>query len=224
MKLNSLKFTVDIILQLLVVVQVLVEVFVVSAWGMCVKITESVFGGCSLFFVSLVKCDIFACRLFVTWDLQKFKICPSLTPGKYPLEGSTSRCPEVFLEISQNSQENTCARVCFLTKLKLYDPGTGVFLCILGKFFLQNTSGGCFWEWYFPNPRNVTFATSFPFLFPKMTVNYFHKKLHLRSLNVLWMRLWKFYSSTSESVVVFNCLKYFALIVITRPRTEHWKR
>ena len=24
----------------------------------------------------------------------------------------------VFLEISQNSQENTCARVCFLTKLQ----------------------------------------------------------------------------------------------------------
>ena len=33
-----------------------------------------------------------------------------------------SSCPEVFLEISQNSQENTCARVSFFTK----------------------TSGGCF--------------------------------------------------------------------------------
>ena len=43
---------------------------------------------------------------------------------------------EVFLEISQNSQENTCARVSFLIKmqalsLQLYlkrDSGTGVFL------------------------------------------------------------------------------------------------
>ena len=62
---------------------------------------------------------------------------------------------KVFLEISQNSQENTCARV-FLIKLQalglqLYKKrhsGTGVFLWILQNlqehFFLQNTSGGCF--------------------------------------------------------------------------------
>ena len=49
---------------------------------------------------------------------------------------------KVFLEISQNSQENSCARVSFLIKLQalglqLYlkrDPGTGVFLWILRKF------------------------------------------------------------------------------------------
>ena len=53
---------------------------------------------------------------------------------------------KVFLEISQNSQENTCARVFFN---KVTGQGTGVFLWILGNFqehlFLQNTSGGCFW-------------------------------------------------------------------------------
>ena len=45
-------------------------------------------------------------------------------------------CKKVFLEISQNSQENTCVRVSFLIKLQaqgqqLYqkrDPGTGVSL------------------------------------------------------------------------------------------------
>ena len=36
---------------------------------------------------------------------------------------------KVFLEISQNAQENTCGRVCFLIKLRLRTP------------FLQNTSG-----------------------------------------------------------------------------------
>ena len=44
---------------------------------------------------------------------------------------------KVFLEISQNSKENTCARVSFLIKLQalqLYqkrDSGTGVFLWVL---------------------------------------------------------------------------------------------
>ena len=35
---------------------------------------------------------------------------------------------KVFLEISQNSQENTCDRVSFLIKLQASGPGTGVFL------------------------------------------------------------------------------------------------
>ena len=62
----------------------------------------------------------------------------------------------MFLEILQNSQENTCVRVSFLIKLQasdlqLYwkrDSDTGGFLWILWNFyehsFLQNTSGGCF--------------------------------------------------------------------------------
>ena len=53
----------------------------------------------------------------------------------------------MFLEISQNSQENTCARVFFLNKVffKKRGSGTGVFLWILRNYlrtlFLQNTSG-----------------------------------------------------------------------------------
>ena len=44
---------------------------------------------------------------------------------------------KVFLEISQNSEENICARVSFLIK-QLYqkrDSGTGVFLWILRNFY-----------------------------------------------------------------------------------------
>ena len=58
----------------------------------------------------------------------------SITPKT---EAAVQKCSvkKVFLEISQNSQENTCARVSFLIKLQacvqLYskeDSGTGVFL------------------------------------------------------------------------------------------------
>ena len=34
---------------------------------------------------------------------------------------------KVFLKISQNSQENTCARVSFLIKLQVSNSGKGVF-------------------------------------------------------------------------------------------------
>ena len=60
------------------------------------------------------------------------------------IKAAVQRCSvkEVFLEISQNSQENTCASVSFLIKLlawglQLYlksDSGTGVFLWILRNF------------------------------------------------------------------------------------------
>ena len=75
---------------------------------------------------------------------------------------------KVFLEISQNSQENTCTRASFLIKLQVWGQslffnnvaglrpatllkkasGTGVFLWILWNFqehiSFQNASGGCF--------------------------------------------------------------------------------
>ena len=53
---------------------------------------------------------------------------------------------KVFLEIWQNSQGNTCARVSFLIKFQAL--GTDVFMWILSNFsehlFTQKTSGGCF--------------------------------------------------------------------------------
>ena len=52
-------------------------------------------------------------------------------------EAVVQRCSveKVFLEILQNSQENTCTRVSFLIKLQTYG-------------LLQNTSSGCFWNFY----------------------------------------------------------------------------
>ena len=52
----------------------------------------------------------------------------------------------MFLEISQKSQENTCARDSFLTKLQA--SGTGVILWILRNFwvhvFYRTPSNDCF--------------------------------------------------------------------------------
>ena len=72
-------------------------------------------------------------------------------------EAVAQRCSvkKVLLKISQNSQENTCARASFLIKLQasglqIYlkrDSGTGTFPCVLRNFqehlFLENVSGGC---------------------------------------------------------------------------------
>ena len=61
-------------------------------------------------------------------------------------EAVAYRCSvkKIFLEISQNSQENTCARISFLIK-RLWD---GFFPVNFAKFlrtsFLQNTYDGCF--------------------------------------------------------------------------------
>ena len=74
---------------------------------------------------------------------SRFKSC--LDNKLKEAEAVTQRCSvkKVFLEISQNSQENTCIRVSFLIKLlalglPLYwkrDSGTGVFLWILWIFW-----------------------------------------------------------------------------------------
>ena len=55
-------------------------------------------------------------------------------------EAVVQRCSveKMFLEISQKSLENTCARVSFSVKLQ----ASG--LKFLRTSFLQNTSGGCF--------------------------------------------------------------------------------
>ena len=77
------------------------------------------------------------------YPTQKGKLLKSI-------EAVAQRCSKrkVFLEISQNSQESTCARVCRPATLLKKTLCTGVFLRILRNFseyiFLQNTSGGCF--------------------------------------------------------------------------------
>ena len=53
------------------------------------------------------------------------------------LEAATRfvRWEKMFLEISQNSQENTSARTSFLIQLQAWDSGTGVFLWVLRNFW-----------------------------------------------------------------------------------------
>ena len=75
---------------------------------------------------------------------------------KYRLIKKTrSSRPEVFLQIWQNSQENTCARISFLIKLQTAcfiknEALVHVYSCEFCEFlrttFLQNTCGGCFWN------------------------------------------------------------------------------
>ena len=67
-------------------------------------------------------------------------------------EAVVQRCSakKVFLKISQNSQENTCARISFLIKFR---PATLLekrlwHSWFLRTPFLQNTSGGCFYKSY----------------------------------------------------------------------------
>ena len=80
--------------------------------------------------------------LHISWDNMVFLCAISLLPEKRALlfsilqKQSYRRCSvkKVFLEISQNSQENTCARVSFLIKLQAWDSGTGIFLWILQNF------------------------------------------------------------------------------------------
>ena len=69
----------------------------------------------------------------------------------------------VLLKLSQNSHENTCARLCFLIKWQAWRPTTLLkkrlwhkrFPVNFAKFlktpFFKNTSGGCFWQ----SVRNV---------------------------------------------------------------------
>ena len=64
-------------------------------------------------------------RFQAYWDQRRYeKLSEAATRGVL--------YKEVFLEILQNSQENTCARVSFLIKLQA--SGTGVFLWILWNF------------------------------------------------------------------------------------------
>ena len=79
----------------------------------------------------------------------------------YPSVKSSHRrgvIEKVFLKISQNSQENTRVRVCFLIKLQAKGKRPATLLIkrpwhrclpvnsvgILRTLFLQNSSGGCF--------------------------------------------------------------------------------
>ena len=70
------------------------------------------------------------CKLWPPWPILWIWFCLfSLNQITENLEAVVQRfsVKKVFLDIPQNSQENTCARVSFL----IDSPGTGVFLWIL---------------------------------------------------------------------------------------------
>ena len=98
------------------------------------------------------------------------------------LEAVVQSCSvkKVFLEISQNSLENTSARVSFLIKLKkrLWHRCFPVnFVKFLRTPFLQNTFVGCFCHIYFKEMRHSeieyilvnSFYPKNPFLNPLKT-------------------------------------------------------
>ena len=85
------------------------------------------------------------------FEAANMKQKTSMTDGVH-MEAATRGVlwKKVFLEISQNSQENTCARVSFLMKLQVFNfikketlaQAFPCELCEISKnTFLQNTSG-----------------------------------------------------------------------------------
>ena len=63
------------------------------------------------------------CEVILTDNVQNWHIM-ELISDDYKLFKEKKQPPEMFLEILQNSQENTCARVSFLKR----GSGTCVFL------------------------------------------------------------------------------------------------
>ena len=79
-----------------------------------------------MIWLKIKKIGHFGARIFsykiiiILFDIQK--------------ESEQKQPPEVLLEISQNPQENNCARVSFLISYLKRDSGTGVFKWILRNF------------------------------------------------------------------------------------------
>ena len=99
--------------------------------------------------------NIFRKKIFLIWKRFAKMLNGTFTFKK--LKAIAWRCSveKVSLEISQNSQENTCARVCFLVKLQAFFIKkkrqcprclSVNFANFLRTLFLQNTSCGCFWK------------------------------------------------------------------------------
>ena len=105
---------------------------------------------------------------------------------------------KLFLKISQNSQENTCARVSFLIKLglQLYikrDSGAGVFLWILRNLehlFSESNSSSFLWVFH-----NIFFFFFFCII-PQRTDDSI--KIHQISESILVEILYDFFTLTSS--------------------------
>ena len=119
----------------------------------------------------------------IIWLIYLYGHCPSSLPTS---RSSYRRCfiKKVVLKISQNSQENTCARVSFLLNLLLIcnfiikEILAQVFSCEFCKFFknpfLQTASGWLpphiwliwlYWSYPEPYPETVVLVVNWQTLF-----------------------------------------------------------
>ena len=93
---------------------------------------KNTFGGLLLFDNRVIKNDIYMILPFI----YKKSIVLSLRSSH-----RRNSLKKLFLKISQNSQENTCARASFLIKVFLHRCFPVNFANFLRTPFLQNTSG-----------------------------------------------------------------------------------
>ena len=76
-----------------------------------------------------------ACLFYLSWymcfNLRALESSTKSCSTKCSSEAAVQSCSmkEVFLEIYQNSQENTCARVSFFIKLQIKEVLAQVFSC-----------------------------------------------------------------------------------------------
>ena len=105
---------------------------------------------------------------------------------------------KMFLNISQNSQENTCASVSFLIKLRACslqnylkrDSGTGVFLLNFAKIFkstcfeehLRTSASGC---------RMANDVENEPQRFTALDLSCLHSHLCSQFLSLIYLRFFK---------------------------------
>ena len=121
---------------------------------------------------------------FVNWSKTWLKVYSILFWGFRSSRPEVLTVKKVLLEISQNSQEDTCARVSFLIKLQAQvcnfikkETLAKLFSCELQNF-LQNTYGGCFWRFTY-SKETCTF-----FLYKKtifcLSLNFLNLMLEIR--------------------------------------------
>ena len=100
-----------------------------------------VFTGKSKYFECFIYCTKIGCFIILK-NLLNFSW---VTFVKWPNPEAATRgvlWKKVFLEISQNSKENSCTRASFLIKLQA------------SGLFLQSTSGNCFCKSFFKSNKN----------------------------------------------------------------------
>ena len=116
-------------------------------------------------------------------------------------------CKKVFLEILQNSLENTCAKVSFLIKLQACRCFSVNFVKFLRPLFLQNTSGDCFYT------QPVSDDTSSPYL-PVFGLN-----IEIYSVNIHIQSEYRKIRTRNNSVLFTQWQLYVALLVLLPLKT-----